>query len=165
MCLVLLWLVCRSGRPNPALVMGMVTSVCATCGLHPTTTTTLHQCQGCKAVSFCSPACFAGHVSSGICSMLRMERQWASAGRTYMPASFTTSCPPKPRMSAVYTTQAEYEQCVQDHPHMQRVAQVIMPAHQHADSSAVRAAQTMLVCGAGLLSEKDWKEVLRVCAC
>ncbi len=148
--------------------MGMVTCVCATCGIDgattTTTTTTLHQCQGCQTVSLCSAACFAGHVSSGKCSKLRMERQWESEGRTYMPASFALTRPPKQQASVCYTSQAEYEQCLHPHPHIQRVAQVIMPTHQHAGSAAVRAAQTLLVCGAGLLSDKDWEGVLRACA-
>ncbi len=60
---------------------------------------------------------------------------------------------------------AEYAQCAQTHPHLQRVAQVILPpcGERHPDSPAVVAAHEMLVCAAGLLDDKDWEEIMRVC--
>ncbi len=93
-------------------------------------------------------------------------------------ASATASCPaaaavPAPSrsvsaqrmhkpVSAAQALAAEYRQCVESNPLLQRVAEVVMPrgAEREPESAAVMAAQQLLIAASGLLDARDLEEVL-----
>ncbi len=177
--------------PDGALARCLVTHLCATCGACDSADA-LYVCPDCISVAFCSPQCYKGHKSTGVCSLLSMQRRWAGEGHSIMPASYAMGARNIPTemagadeskadasiaivsaslrvnkqaMTAGQAIAAEYAQCAQTHPHLQRVAQVILPpcGERHPDSPAVVAAHEMLVCAAGLLDDKDWEEIIKVC--
>ncbi len=65
-------------------------------------------------------------------------------------------------VSAAQALAAEYRQCVEGNPLLQRVAAVVMPrgAEREPESAAVMAAQQLLIAASGLLDARDLEEVL-----
>ncbi len=176
----------RSSLPVQAArtVLYMCVHVCAMCGIQ-VSAAALHMCQDCMSVSFCSAECRLHHRCTGLCELLRTESACVRRRYAFMPPSL---CSRAPQAEVAWPTgvlnctgvhrsthrrsptraqaiAAEYAQCAQTHPHLQRVAQVILPpcGERHPDSPAVVAAHEMLVCAAGLLDDKDWEEIMREC--